>query len=463
MPVIPDPSPETAPEQTPGPHLRALEATAIRAAFWSVLEYGSGTGLRMVSSLVLTRLLLPAYFGEMTLVMTLILGINLLSDIGLEPTVIQSPRGDDPVFLNTAFTLQAIRGVGLWLFAVALAWPMAAFYHDPHLKALLPVLGLCTLLSGFNSTNLLTLSRHMGVRRLFAIDFSTAVVSLITTIIWAVISPSVWAIIGGQIAGTIYRYILSHIPSITPGPRSRFRWEKESVHSIVHFGKWILLGTAFFYFASQADRLVLGRLITLSLLGIYGIAYQLSDIPRQIILALGRRVFYPFIAKIIDLPLEEFRGKFLRYRFMILGLGAVLLSIMVTWGNLLILKLYPRNFAEGAWMIPLLSLGLWDTLLHQTVAPVLFSLGKPKYNAVGNALWCIGIIIAIHLAYDSYGMHGAVIAIAAGDLPLYIVIQYGAWRERIRPIFQDLYMTAIFAALLALCFSLKHLFTHIHF
>ena len=51
----------------------------------------------------------------------------------------------------------------LWLLAVAVSWPIALFYHDPQLKALLPVVALGTLISGFNSTNLLTLSRHMGV------------------------------------------------------------------------------------------------------------------------------------------------------------------------------------------------------------------------------------------------------------------------------------------------------------
>src|SRR3978361_1231173 len=101
--------------------LRALERRAIVASFWSILEYGSGTGMRVVSSLVLTRLLLPSYFGEMTLVMTLVVGINLLSDIGLGPSVIQSPRGDEPLFLNTALTLQVLRGVVLWLIALAMS------------------------------------------------------------------------------------------------------------------------------------------------------------------------------------------------------------------------------------------------------------------------------------------------------------------------------------------------------
>jgi len=462
MTTPPAPLPDNLPE-SPDATLRALETHAIRSSVWSILEYGTGTGLRVVSSLVLTRLLLPAYFGEMTLVNTLIVGINLLSDIGLAPSVIQSPRGDDPLFLNTAFSLQAIRGVALWIIALLLSWPMSLYYHDPRLKALLPVLGACTLLSGFYSTNLLTLSRHMGVKRLFAIDGTTALVSLITTIIWAWLSPSVWAIIGGQVAGTIYRLTLSYIPAVTPGPRNSFGWDKEAIQSIVHFGKWILLGTAFFFFAMQADRLVLGRLIPLALLGIYGLAQQLSDIPRQIILALGQRVFYPFIAKIIQQPLAEFRPQFLRYRFYVLLLGASVVSIMFTWGNLLILKLYDHRYHEGAWMVPILSLGLWDTLLYQTTHPVLLSLGKPKYSAIGNACYCFFIIAAINVAYAFYGMHGAVIAIAAGDLPLYAVIQFGATREGIRPLRQDLLMTLIILAMIAALYFLKHSLSNLHF
>ena len=446
----------TAPEQSSN-RIKALEAKAIIAAIYSVLEYGCGMGMRVISSLVLTRILLPAYFGEMILVSTLIMGINLLSDVGLSPSVIQSPRGDDPLFLNTAWTIQALRGVTLWLVSFLICKPLSLYYHDRSLIYLLPVLALSTLLSGFNNTNLLTLARHMGVRRLFAIDGSTSLITLIATIAWAWKWPSVWAIVGGQIIGTIYRLALSHMSSITPGIKNQFAWDKESVHSIVHFGKWIMLGTAFFFFASQADRLILGRLISLTLLGIYGIAYQISDIPRQVLLSLGSRVFYPFIAKIIHLPLPEFREKFLRYRFLVLLAGGALLSVMVVWGNLLILKLYDSRYHQGNWMIPILAAGLWQTLLYQTTAPVLFSLGKARYNAIGNAAYCVFIVSAIFVGFHLRGMLGAVIAVAAGDLPLYVVIQFGATRERIKPLLQDLVLTGIFILMLAVCFTIRFL------
>jgi O-antigen/teichoic acid export membrane protein len=449
-----------APESTlEGPSdLSKLETKAARASVWTILEYGSGMGLRVVSSLVLTRLLLPAVFGEMTLLTTLIVGLTLLSDIGLAPSVIQSARGDEPLFLNVAWTVQVIRGTVIWLCAVAASSVMATFYHDPKLRILLPVLALTALISGFNSTNLLSLSRHMGVKRLFAIDGSMSLVSLFVTVIWAYFWPSIWAIVGGQLISILYRLVISHVPSVTPGIRNRFAWDKMSAHDIIHFGKWIMVSTAFFFFASQADRLILGRLVSLSILGIYGIAYSLSDIPRAVIVALSYRVAYPFIAKIIHLPKDEFRAKFLHYRFYALLIGAFMLSIMAVWGHLLILKLYDPRYKDAAWMIPILALGLWHTLLYQTTSPVLFSLGKSKYGAVASVSYCATMFAAIPLSFHFFHMFGAVIAIAAGDFPVYLVTQFGAVREGVHPLKQDLQATGIFVAFLAVFFLLRRSF-----
>src|SRR6202000_1799528 len=109
---------------------------------------------------VLSRLFLPQYFGLMTLVTTVIVGINLFSHMGVQESIIQDPRGDTPVFLHTAWTLQAIRGLGLFLLSIPLAWPAAHFYREPQIIVLLPCLGLVCLLAGFSSPSLLVLSRH---------------------------------------------------------------------------------------------------------------------------------------------------------------------------------------------------------------------------------------------------------------------------------------------------------------
>ncbi|ADW68902.1 oligosaccharide flippase family protein [Granulicella tundricola] len=444
--------------EAPQIEMASLESKALNATLWTILSYGAAQGLRVVNSLVLTRLLLPEAFGELSLVMTLIVGMTLLSDLGLEPSIIQSKHGDEPLFLNTAWTLQAMRGCVLWLVAVALAWPAAKFYHDPQLVYVLPVLALTTILNGFNSVGLFTLARHMGVRRLFALDFSTQILTLAVTVTWAYYRPSVWALVVGSLFAATYRLVLSHQKKIVPGVRNRLCWDKASIHEIVRFGKWIVLGTAFFFFASQADRLILGKLVSLTMLGIYLIAFQISDIPRSVIGALSSQVGYPFVAKIIHLPMAEFRAQFLKYRAYGLLIGAALLAAMIVWGNLLILKLYPVRYHEGAWIIPVLAAGLWHTMLYNTTRPVLFSLGKSSYNAYGNAAYCVAILAGIPVAYHFYGLVGAVVAVAAGDLPLYVVTQFGATREGMKPLWQDLQLTIALLGMIAIFFGLRRAF-----
>src|SRR6266705_3556248 len=105
---------------------------AFRGSVWTILGYAASQVLRLVSTIVLARQLLgPQAFGLVALVNVFLTGLDLLSDLGIGMDVIQHPRGDDPAFINTAFTIQAGRGLVLWVLATALAYPFAEFYHQP--------------------------------------------------------------------------------------------------------------------------------------------------------------------------------------------------------------------------------------------------------------------------------------------------------------------------------------------
>lgn len=423
----------------------------MRATFWTVADYGCAMVLRIINSLILTRLLRPELFGLMTLVTTLVVGISLLSDIGLTPSVIQSPLGDDPDFLNTVWTLQVIRSVGIFLVAMTLAWPMSLFYHDPRLVALIAALSFSVLLGGFNSTNLLSLSRHLGVWRLFVFDVSSQILALLVTVAWALlVGRTIWALVVGNLASAIFRLGTSYLKLLVPGIRNKFRWDSESVRTLAHFGKWILVGTASFFFASQSDRLILGKLVSLSTLGVYGIAYSVSDIPRAIISAFAQKVGYPIIAKIAHFPVPEFRRLFLHYRFRILLVGAFLLCLMVHLGGLLVTKMYDSRYHAASWMVPVLAIGLWHTLMYATTQPALYCRGRSNYQAIGNICYCIATVSSILLAFHFWGIFGAVVAVAAGDSPMYVVMVIAASREGVSTWRQDVLTTAIFLVFLGL-------------
>jgi len=106
---------------------------AIKGAIWTIASYGSSQLIRFASNLILTRLLLPELFGLVGLAYVFITGINLFSDIGLGPSIVQNKRGDDPQFLNTAWTMQVIRSLFIWICLLIITKPISDFYEDPRL------------------------------------------------------------------------------------------------------------------------------------------------------------------------------------------------------------------------------------------------------------------------------------------------------------------------------------------
>ena len=142
----------------------SLKSRVYQGSLWTLIGYGSSQVLRLGGNLLLTRLLTPEAFGLMALVQTFLSGLQMFSDFGIFPNIVQSPRGEDPKFLNTAWTIQAIRGVILMIGAFLIAVPAAQIYREPLLMQLLPISGLTALIGGLASTKLATANRRLALQ-----------------------------------------------------------------------------------------------------------------------------------------------------------------------------------------------------------------------------------------------------------------------------------------------------------
>src|SRR4026208_1145233 len=109
---------------------QSLKRRVFRATAWSSAGYGFSQALRLGSSLVMTRLLLPEMFGVMAIAMLVSVGLALFSDVGLKPSVIQSQRGGEPNFLNTVWTTQIFRGFLLWTCALLISFAIVFVQHQ---------------------------------------------------------------------------------------------------------------------------------------------------------------------------------------------------------------------------------------------------------------------------------------------------------------------------------------------
>lgn len=433
--------------------MSSLKKLAVRGAIWTIAGYGASQMLRLCGNLILTRLLEPKLFGLMALVYVFINGLHLFSDLGIGTSVVQNKRGDDPAFLNTAWSLQVFRGIFLWLCSLLLAWPVAQFFNEPQFLWLIPVVALTALISGFSSTARYTLNRHLALRQVAMFEFGRQIISLSVMITWANFDHSIRALVIGALVGEFVGLVWSY--RLIPDTSNHFLWDKEATKELFSFGKWIFLSTAVTFFAEQADRLIFGKLLSLEMLGVYGIALTLADLPRSVTSALNGKVIFPTISKLADLPRAVIRVKLNHNRKLVLIPIIFGLAILVCFGDILIKVLYDDRYIEAAWMMPILTLGIWPRILCNTNEPALFAIGKPQYPTLANFSRFLWTSLGVLIGYHFFKLPGAIIAVALNDLLYYLALNYGLWREGLSGLRQDLITTLLLIALLAIVLTCR--------
>jgi O-antigen/teichoic acid export membrane protein len=402
-----------------------LKAKALRGSAWTFVGYGAAQLLRLISNLILTRILFPADFGVMALVSIVLQGVSLFSDMGIGPSIIQNKRGDDPVFLNTAWTIQVIRGILLCIAICILAWPVSIFYEQPILAQLLPVAALSSIISGFNPTKLFTVNRHLNLGRLTVVELISQVVSLALMIGLALWLQSVWALVAGGLISAILKLVLSNL--ILPGNRNSFAWDSGTAKELFSFGGWIFLSSCLGFFVSQGDRIVLGTFMSVEQLGVYSIASMLAVVVWQVNSKLSQSVLFPIYSRKKDASAEQLLPNIRQARILICAVLLLPACGLIAFGDLVIYSLYDERYTEAGWMLQVLVSG-YAVLVATNIGPFYLAQGKSRLFFKLILVKSLILIIAMSVGGKLAGVAGIVVGVAAANL-LYYPIQIGIYRH----------------------------------
>lgn len=415
-----------APAPAPGRWIRdQLEAAALRGGLLTVAGYGGVQFLRLLSNLLLTRLLFPEAFGLMALVNGTMAALQMFSDLGLHACIIQDRDGDQESFLNTAWTMAITRGAGLWLLGCVLAWPLAVLYEAPQLTALIPVVGLSALILGFQSTRVYTHQRHLRLGRLTLIDLGVQIVALGVMCAVAAWQRTVWALVVGGLFHAVLRVALTH--TVLPGIRNRPRWDPAAAQRLVRFGRWIVVSTMLTWAVDRSDRLILGATMSLAMLGIYNVAALLAQAIQEGMFALASRVLFPMYARMAESDQDGLRPRIRRVRCALLGLALPPLAVLVVFSDQVLGLLYDARYHDGAWMLRTLAAGSVIGCVSLTGAPVLLARGDSFSHMLVLAWRALTLIGSVILAHHWWGVPGQVLAIAINPLLGYPAL---AWATR---------------------------------
>lgn len=429
-------------------NIASLKKRALKASAGELIGFAGAQALRFVSTIILSRLLFPEAFGLAALVTVFTQGLMMLSDVGIQQSVVQNERGDDPRFLNTAWTMQAVRGLLLWVVSCAMAWPMSVIYGEPELLWLLPVGTFSVVILGVSSTSFHTLRRRLAVGRLVRIELAAQAFGLAVVVPWAYFHPSVWAIVAGGLASAVFRAVAGHFVDV--GYRNRFEWDPTAQRAIFSFGKWIFGSSALSFVSRQGDRLLLGHYLGMAALGVYTIAVFLSEALGTAVTRITQGVLFPLFSQIQREDSARLSELYYQARLRLDVFGLIPIGAMVVLSQTVIDIIYDPRYQEAGWMLQALCIRVAMGIVLVPLETCLSSIGHARYGFyqnIGRSLW---IVIGIPLAWSRFGVAGVVWVTATSEVPVLFILWRAFHRLKLLRPSREVLAVGIFTAGIAL-------------
>jgi PST family polysaccharide transporter len=393
---------------------RPLNQRIALGTIWIVAARIFVRSLGLLSTLVLARLLVPEDFGLVAIGITMMQLLSNFTDIGVSQTVVKF-RKSDTQFLNTLFTISAIRGLLVCAILILTAFLADSFYDDPRTFWVFLGVSIIPVFNGLANPKFHEFERDLDFSKKFKLQAIAKISSVIVAISIAVIYQSFWAIIASIIVGTFIEMVLSYV--LQPyRPTFKLSHDRE----IFSFMGW-LTGVSFVVaLNNKLDTLLLPRLTSTAATGAYYVGYQLVDLATVETTTPIASAIYPGLSEQQD-QTSQMRKTFLQG---VEVLGAI--GLPIAFGVAFIAEDIVQLLLGDGWddVVTILQICTpFEGLLMLFVALQGYAVarGLTKYILFREVIYFAIRMPLFIWAALTYGLVGAAVATAAGTFVKWLI------------------------------------------
>lgn len=255
-----------------------LVRDTVRGALWTISAGVSSRAIGLAGTLVVTRFIAPAEYGEVTVAAVLVMTANQISTVGLGQFLIANPEAPRSVaFHATAFH------VGLGMLAAAVLLTVGGGFGPaldaPGMTRFLPGLVLSGFLDRIAYVPERILVRDLRFR---AVSTSRTAGELAHSIVCVSLAAAGWggaAIVLANIARSLLRAGCFVFAVELRDWLEPCRLSIRTVRELFAFGIPVSAGAFFAFAARRWDNLLVSRFFGPGPTGMYNLAYNLADVP----------------------------------------------------------------------------------------------------------------------------------------------------------------------------------------
>lgn len=396
----------------------------VRSAYlWTFAGTFIKQGLTFGLSMLLARLLNPADYGLIGIVLVVISYLATFQDLGLGDAVIYF--NDDDSALPTYFSTTALMG-GLLTLATFLAAPwIADFYHQTELIPLIRVLSFSMLINGLRSVSQGLIRKRFLFRQLIVMETVVAIASSLIAVIMAWRGFGVWSLVANLMISSV-----AQTAAILWVVRPTFtlRLDMEVLGRILRWGLPLTGSVLLWKVYDNADYLIIGRVLGPEALGLYTLAFRLATLVNEKISTIVLRVSFPQFAATLKEQPEKAAAEWFSLTQKVALINFPVLALMSVLSEDLI-----RILLGEKWLAAVLPMRI---LCIVGAIKTLSSISSTMIDAIGrtDVLLTINLITAVVLPsafYVSCVWLGSIgVALAWALLYPFLLLSMSWWAAR---------------------------------
>lgn len=391
-----------------------LKGKFLRGSFVMTLGVVISKVFGFGSKVILTRLLLPQEIGLVVMIIAITGLFDVLAEVGVKQSVIQNPRGDEWVYLNTAWWFQAVRSSGLFGMAYVVSPLVCSFYFkekgeviESHTMQEIIMISrvsfLTILFNGLVSPRAHVLEKHLSFGKVVILNQLSFLLGAIVTIFLAVIYRSVWAMVVGLVIAAMTKCVLSYVlcPFLP-----RFAYDRESFGEVLVFARGVfglpLLTHAIF----NMDLFFLGKMLPASTVGMYGMALLLARTPKDIFGKIFAPLLLPAFAR-LQADTQRLRMVVVKAIWVTIGASFPMCIAAVFFRKQILALVFGAEYVAVGTAFGLSSIYAVCLMVSGILASALYGIGRPEKHRLGLIIWAVISAILICPFVKLFGIAGA--------------------------------------------------------
>ena len=356
------------------------------------LKLGVGQAVSQASSLVrnliVARLISPADYGIAALFALTFSLLEMVSNLSAQMLIVQAEDGDNPRFEKTVHLVHAARGLLNGAMIFLLAGAVSHLFGVPQARLAFKCLALVPVIRGFYHLDIARFQRGMRFGPSVLVDVGSGLLVTILAIPLALWFRNYWTMLWLLVAQSVCHLVGTHLLSER---RYGWAWDKSYTRRMFHFGWPLAVNGVFMFGIFEGDRLVIGSAhhlfargsYTLTDLGVYSVAFVVTQAPAMILSNICTSLFLPLLSRAQDARMQ-FERRYLACIHVVSLFAVVMATGFIVAGGGVIRILFGHRYAEAGVFVGWLS-AMWALRILR-VAPTLAAMafGDTRNAMVSN-------------------------------------------------------------------------------